>query len=184
MGIVLLSPFFILIGLIVKLSSTGTVFFLQDRVGLNGKTFRIIKFRTMYANSEVKGELTIGGKDPRVTGFGYFLRKFKLDELPQLFNVLVGEMSFVGPRPEVPKYVKLYDNHQKSVLKIKPGITDNASIEFRNENELLEKSDNPEEYYISQIMPLKIKINLDYIKRRSFIGDLDILWRTFLSIFR
>ena len=184
MGLVILSPFFILIALVIKISSKGPVFFLQDRVGLNGKIFRIIKFRTMYVNSESKGALTVGGKDPRVTGFGYFLRKFKLDELPQLINVLLGEMSFVGPRPEVPKYVKLYTPEQREVLKVKPGITDNASIKFRNENEILSNSSNPEEYYISNIMPEKLNINIEYIKRRTFFSDLSVLLRTFLSIFR
>jgi lipopolysaccharide/colanic/teichoic acid biosynthesis glycosyltransferase len=183
MGLVILSPFFILIALVIKITSKGPVFFLQDRVGLNGKIFKIVKFRTMFVNSESKGSLTVGGKDPRVTEFGYFLRKFKLDELPQLINVLSGEMSFVGPRPEVPKYVKLYTPEQRIVLNVKPGITDNASIKFRNENELLSNASDPEEFYITQIMPEKIVINLDYIKRRTFFSDLGVMWRTFLSIF-
>ncbi len=184
MGLVILSPFFLLIAILVKFSSRGPVFFLQDRVGMNEKIFRIIKFRTMHLDSESKGELTVGSRDPRVTSIGYILRKFKLDELPQMINVLNGDMSLVGPRPEVPKYIRLYNPEQMEVLKVRPGITDNASIKFRNENELLKNASDPEEYYIQKIMPEKLNINLEYIHTRTFFSDIGVLWRTFLSIFR
>jgi len=184
MGLVILSPFFLLIAILVKFSSRGPVFFLQDRIGMNEKIFRIIKFRTMHLDSESKGELTVGSRDPRVTSIGYILRKFKLDELPQMINVLNGDMSLVGPRPEVPKYIRLYNPEQMEVLKVRPGITDNASIKFRNENELLKNASDPEEYYIQKIMPEKLNINLEYIHTRTFFSDIGVLWRTFLSIFR
>jgi lipopolysaccharide/colanic/teichoic acid biosynthesis glycosyltransferase len=163
LGLILLFPFFLLIALIIKLSSRGPVLYKQKRVGLNGTEFNLIKFRTMRQNSDKLGLITVGGRDPRVTSMGYFLRKFKLDELPQLFNVLIGEMSLVGPRPEVKKYVNLYSNQQRKVLTIRPGITDWASIYYREENLILGNSANPDKDYIEKIMPDKLNFNLIYI---------------------
>ncbi len=145
------------------------VFYLQTRVGLNGKDFKLFKFRTMHKDSDKKGLLTVGGRDPRVTTIGYYLRKYKLDELPQLFNVLFGTMSLVGPRPEVRKYVDLYTKEQQQVLSVKPGITDFASLEYINENDLLAKSSDPEKIYIDEIMPAKLALNSKYIQQQSTI---------------
>lgn len=183
-GLLLLLPVFILIALLIKLDSKGPVFFRQKRVGKNNKDFKIFKFRTMYLESDKKGLLTIGEKDPRVTKIGCYLRKFKLDELPQLINVFLGDMSFVGPRPEVRFYVDFYTEKQKKILNVKPGITDLASIEFRNENELLNKQSNPKQYYIDEILPKKIEINLNYLKSRSLIYDYLIIFKTFKSIIK
>ena len=152
----------------VKTDSKGPVIYKQTRVGKNGKDFSVLKFRSMKQDSESKGLLTVGGKDPRITKTGYFIRKYKLDELPQLINVLKGDMSFVGPRPEVRKYVLLYDEVQKKVLDVNPGITDVASIKYRNENELLEGSDDPESFYIKEIMPVKLKMNLEYLLKQLY----------------
>ncbi len=149
---------------------------------MSGNEFSLYKFRTMYLDSDKKGLLTVGGRDPRITGIGYYLRKYKLDELPQLYNVLIGDMSFVGPRPEVRKYVELYSEEQKRVLSVRPGITDVASIKYRNENEILEKQVDPEKYYIEYIMPDKIELNLKYISDRSFFKDLKVIYRTFWAI--
>jgi len=182
-GLILLSPVLIIIALLVKLDSKGPVFFMQTRIGKNLKEFRLFKFRTMTTGSESKGQLTVGAKDNRITKVGYNLRKYKLDELPQLLNVLIGEMSLVGPRPEVPKYVNLYNAEQKKVLNVKPGITDYASIEYSNENELLAKAENPEQFYIDQIMPAKLDLNLKYIREKSFITDLKIIWMTVVKVF-
>ncbi len=164
LGLILLSPFFLLIALIVKLSSSGPVFYTQPRIGLNGIEFNVIKFRTMLQHSDKLGLITVGGRDPRVTSIGYFLRKFKLDELPQLINVLVGDMSLVGPRPEVTKYVNLYTKEQRKIFSIRPGITDWASIHFRDENVILGLSTDPEKDYIEKIMPEKLNYNLIYIQ--------------------
>ena len=153
-------------------------------MGKNGKDFLLWKFRTMKPDSDKKGLLTVGGRDPRVTGIGYFLRKYKLDELPQLFNVLSGEMSLVGPRPEVRKYVEMYSPEQLKVLEVKPGITDYASIEYSKENELLAKSSDPEKTYIEEIMPAKLKLNMKYIEEKSFWTDLKIIFRTVGKILR
>lgn len=158
------------------------LFYLQTRVGKNGTDFKLFKFRTMHLDADKKGLLTVGGRDPRVTSIGYYLRKYKLDELPQLFNVLLGSMSLVGPRPEVRKYVDLYNKQQQAVLSIKPGITDFASIEFINENDLLSKSLNPEETYINEIMPAKLALNLKYIAKQSFLVDIKIIIDTLLKI--
>lgn len=144
----------------------------------------MIKFRTMKIDSDSKGLLTIGGKDPRVTTIGYYLRKFKIDELPQLVNVFMGDMSFVGPRPEVKKYVDLYNAEQMEVLNVKPGITDYASIEYRDESAMLAGSENPEEFYITVVMPAKLKINLEYIKDRNILTDVKIIFKTVLTIFK
>jgi lipopolysaccharide/colanic/teichoic acid biosynthesis glycosyltransferase len=180
--ILILFPFFVVIGAIVKISSKGPIFFLQKRVGLNNIDFTLFKFRTMYLDSDKTSLLTIGGKDKRITAIGYFLRNYKIDELPQLLNVLIGQMSLVGPRPEVRKYVDMYNEYQKEVLSIKPGITDWASIIFRNENELLEKSPNPELHYIDIILPQKIQLNNIYVKRKNIIEYFKILFTTILKI--
>jgi lipopolysaccharide/colanic/teichoic acid biosynthesis glycosyltransferase len=181
-GIMVLSPIFLLIALVIKLESKGNVLFTQMRVGKGAKDFYLFKFRSMYIDSEKSGQLTVGMKDPRITGIGYLLRKFKIDELPQLLNVLIGNMSFVGPRPEVRKYVDLYSPEQLTVLTVKPGITDKASLKYFNENELLEKSTNPEQTYINEIMPEKLKINIEYIQQRSIVQDFTIIFKTIWRI--
>lgn len=181
-GIIVLSPLFALIAIWIMIDSRGGVFYLQDRVGLNHINFKLIKFRTMYVDSDKKGLLTIGNNDNRITQSGCWLRRKKLDELPQLFNILLGHMSFVGPRPEVTKYVKLYTPEQSRVLSIKPGITDWASIQYFNENELLSKSADPEKLYINEIIPSKIIKNLDYIDHHSFWTDMMIIYQTLKRI--
>ena len=182
-GLLLLLPLFFIIGLVVRLGSPGSVFYRQQRVGKKGQLFRIFKFRTMQPNSDSKGLLTVGGRDPRITRSGYFLRKYKLDELPQLLNVLIGDMSFVGPRPEVKKYVDLYTPQELQVLNVRPGITDYASLEYFSENELLAISDDPETTYIQEIMPAKLKLNARYIEEAGLLTDVKIMGRTILKIF-
>jgi lipopolysaccharide/colanic/teichoic acid biosynthesis glycosyltransferase len=177
-GIVILLPVFILIALFVILDSRGGIFYRQVRVGKNNNDFFLLKFRTMQTGADKKGLLTVGSKDTRVTRIGYYLRKYKADELPQLFNVLFGSMSLVGPRPEVRKYVDLYHKEQQQVLSVKPGITDYASIEYSNENEILAKAQNPEQTYINEIMPHKLLLNLKYIHEQGFITDVKIIFRT------
>ena len=177
-GILILSPLFIFISLWVGLSSKGGVFYKQIRVGRNNKDFKLYKFRSMRVNSDKQGLLTVGSKDSRITKAGYFIRKYKIDELPQLFNVLKGDMSFVGPRAEVRRYVDLYSEEQMKVLSVRPGITDPASIKYRNENDILSSASNPEEYYIQHIMPDKLKINIDYINKRTFVKDIKIIFQT------
>ncbi len=162
-GLLLLLPFLIVVYLLIIIESPGGGFYRQIRVGKDEKDFRLYKFRSMREGSDKKSLITIGNRDSRMTRIGYFIRKFKIDELPQLFNVLVGDMSLVGPRPEVRKYVKLYNQNQKKVLSVRPGITDYASIEYVDENKLLGESDNPEKLYIEQIMPHKIELNMKYI---------------------
>lgn len=181
-GMILLLPLFILIAVLIRLTSKGPIFFKQNRVGLNMMDFQLIKFRTMYVSTKEGSLLTIGNKDSRVTKVGYYLRKYKLDEFPQLINVLRGEMSLVGPRPEVRKYVNLYDDQQRYVLSVKPGITDWASVEFFNEGELLAKAEDPENYYIQNIIPVKINHNLKYVANHNVATDLKIIWRTFSKI--
>ncbi|MBK7683650.1 MAG: sugar transferase [Bacteroidetes bacterium] len=180
---VLLSPLLLVLALAVKFSSKGPAFYMQERIGKNQIPFRIFKFRTMFLDADKKGLITVGGRDPRVTRVGYFLRKYKLDELPQLFNVVLGEMSLVGPRPEVKRYVEMYSVEQKKVLEVKPGITDYASIEYANENELLGKAKDPEKMYVEEIMPAKLKLNLRYVEEKSFFVDLKIIFRTAMKIF-
>ncbi len=182
-GLVILLPFFIFISLLVIITSKGPAFFLQSRVGFKGADFKLIKFRTMNLDSDKKGLLTVGGRDARITNVGYFLRKYKLDELPQLINVLFGSMSLVGPRPEVRKYVELYTEDQKKVLDVKPGITDFASLDYFNENELLAKSSNPEETYINEVMPAKLELNKRFIENRSNSVYFSIIFRTMGKIF-
>lgn len=181
-GLLFFSPILIITAILIKIDSKGPIFYKQVRVGKNNKDFKIFKFRTMHVNADKMGLLTVGGRDPRVTKIGYYLRKFKLDELPQLINVFIGEMSFVGPRPEVRKYVDLYTDEQLKVLLVKPGITDLASIEFRNENEILSQQDDPNKYYIDIIMPRKIEANMEAIKNQSFIFDIKVIFKTFLAI--
>lgn len=181
--IILLSPILLILAIWIKLDSRGNIIYRQKRVGLHGRDFDIFKFRTMYPDADKKGLLTVGGRDPRVTRVGYYLRKFKLDELPQLFNVLKGDMSLVGPRPEVRKYVDLYTEEQKKVLSVKPGITDYASIYYRKENELLAHAENPEQVYVSEIMPHKLQLNQEYICNAGLATDIKILWQTFSRVF-
>jgi lipopolysaccharide/colanic/teichoic acid biosynthesis glycosyltransferase len=181
-GLIILSPLFLIIAIIIKSDSQGSVFYRQIRVGKDNRDFNLLKFRTMSTGSDKSGLLTIGGRDSRITNSGYFLRRYKLDELPQLINILRGDMSFVGPRPEVRKYVELYNDEQRKVLAVKPGITDVASIKYKNENELLEQSDNPEDFYIKEIMPDKIRLNLEYLNQRSFAKDVGIIFKTLRAI--
>jgi lipopolysaccharide/colanic/teichoic acid biosynthesis glycosyltransferase len=181
-GLLILSPIFAIVAIWIKLDSSGPILFKQTRVGYQGQPFQICKFRTMVVNAEAIGTQITTGGDPRITKIGKFLRKYKLDELPQLFNVLMGEMSLVGPRPEVPKYVNLYNSEQKKVFQVRPGITDLASLEFRNENELLVGKDNAEEFYIQEIMPRKLLLNLEYIDRVSLLFDLKIIAKTISRI--
>lgn len=175
-------PFFIMVSILIKLNSKGSLIYKQSRVGIHNIDFYVFKFRTMYENSDKLGLLTVGGRDSRITSVGYYLRKFKLDELPQLFNVLIGDMSIVGPRPEVRKYVDLYTEQQKKVLKIPPGITDWASIKYKDENAILEKSTDPEMDYINIILPDKIKYNLIFIEKNNAIEYLKIIFVTIWKI--
>lgn len=178
-GIILFLPFYILISLLIKLTSKGPVLFKQIRVGKNGKKFKICKFRTMIVDAEKKGLQITVGEDKRITKIGKILRKTKVDEMPQLFNVFLGQMSFVGPRPEVPKYVEQYNNEQNQILLIKPGITELSSIIYRNESEELAKSSEPDKLYVEEIMPKKININLKYIKKMSLFYDIKLIFKTF-----
>lgn len=181
-GLLLLLPLFVVISIIIVLDSKGGVFYRQVRVGKNNVDFKLYKFRSMATGSDKKGLLTVGGKDSRVTRSGYYIRKYKLDELPQLLNVLFGDMSLVGPRPEVRKYVEMYNAEQLKVLSVKPGITDYASIEYSNENELLAKSSEPEKTYIEEIMPAKLLLNQKYISEQGLLTDLRIIFKTIAKI--
>lgn len=181
-GLILISPLLFIVILVIALDSRGGVFYRQIRVGRYEKDFYLLKFRTMHPNAEQKGLLTIGGRDPRITRCGYYLRKYKLDELPQLINILKGDMSLVGPRPEVRKYVDLYTEDQKKVLCVRPGITDYASIEYVNENELLAQATDPEKTYIEQIMPSKLRLNQKYILKNNIGIDLKIIVQTIFKI--
>jgi lipopolysaccharide/colanic/teichoic acid biosynthesis glycosyltransferase len=183
-GILILLPLFIVIALLITIDSKGGIFYIQQRIGKNGKPFGLYKFRTMHTDADKKGLLTVGGRDPRITKTGYWLRKYKLDELPQLFNVLKGDMSIVGPRPEVKKYTDLYNDEQRKVLSVKPGITDYASIEYVDENELLAKAENPEETYVNIIMPHKLELNKKYIENNNLITDIKIILLTIKKIIR
>ena len=181
-ALIILFPVFILLSVAIVIESKGGVFYRQIRIGKNGREFQLIKFRSMFIDADKKGLLTVGGRDNRITKVGYFIRKYKLDELPQLLNVLRGDMSLVGPRPEVKKYVDLYTPSQRKVLSVRPGITDPASLKFRNENDLLAKADNPEEFYIKKIMPEKLNISIDYIQKQNFFSDLKVIFNTFFKI--
>jgi lipopolysaccharide/colanic/teichoic acid biosynthesis glycosyltransferase len=182
LGLILLSPFFLLIAFFIKISSSGAVLYKQSRIGLKGVEFSVYKFRTMRLNSDKLGLITVGGRDPRVTSVGYYLRKYKLDELPQLINVLTGDMSLVGPRPEVKKYVDLYNHEQSKVLTIRPGITDWASIYYRDENVILGQSADPEKDYIEKVMPDKLEINLVFIENYSVVEYFKIIFTTIWHI--
>ncbi len=181
-GLIILFIPFLIIAILISVDSKGGVFYRQVRVGKDGRDFRLLKFRSMRTHAENVGLLTVGNRDSRITKAGYTLRKYKLDELPQLLNVLSGEMSLVGPRPEVRKYVDLYNEEQKLVLSVKPGITDYASIEYSNENELLAKAQNPELVYINEIMPAKLKLNKKYISEQGISTDLRIIFKTLKKI--
>lgn len=181
--LLLLSPFLMVFFFAVALTSSGGAFFRQERVGRGGKLFRVLKFRTMRPGSEAQGQLTIGGRDPRITAVGYFLRKTKLDELPQLWNVLIGEMSVVGPRPEVPKYVALYSAEQREVLSVRPGITGLASIDYIDENEMLGRAVDPERAYVEEVMPAKLALDLRYVRERDFLLDLRVIAATAGRVF-
>jgi len=177
--LILFFPFGCIISLLIVLTSRGGVFYTQTRVGRNGTKFKLLKFRTMKVDAEASGQLTVGMRDPRITGVGYFLRKTKLDEFPQFLNVLMGQMSIVGPRPEVQKYVDMYNDAQRRVLNVKPGITDYASLEYFKENEILGNAADPEKAYIEEIMPAKIALNMKYIENPGIGKDLQIMWKTF-----
>ena len=183
-GLVVLAPIFTILAIWIKIDSKGPVFYKQVRVGQNGIDFGLFKFRSMVVDADKKGLITVGGRDPRITRSGYFIRKYKLDELPQLINVLLGDMSLVGPRPEVRKYVELYTDEQQRVLSVKPGITDYASIEYMDENEILGKSSDPEKTYIEEIMPEKIKYNMKYIQNKNVSEYFKIIFLTLLKIVR
>lgn len=180
--LILFLPVGILISMAIICESRGGVFYRQVRVGKNGKSFRLWKFRTMRVDADKLGKLTVGMRDSRITKVGYFIRKSKLDEFPQFINVFLGQMSVVGPRPEVQEYVDLYTREQREVLTVKPGITDYASLEYFTENELLGKSENPRETYIQEIMPAKIELNKKYIANPTLGQDIKIMWLTFLKM--
>lgn len=184
LGIIVLLPLIILLAIIVAIESKGGFIYIQKRVGKNGIIFNLLKFRTMYINSDKMGLLTVGNRDPRITKSGYYLRKYKLDELLQLFNVLIGDMSFVGPRPEVEKYVDLYTLNQRKILNVKPGITDIASIAYRSENQILSIQKNPELFYIQKIMPHKIRLNMVYLNNQNICYDFKIVFLTIFNIFK
>lgn len=181
-GFLLISPILLIIAVLIKITSKGPILFKQKRVGKNALVFNILKFRTMVVDAEKVGRQITVGNDSRITKVGIFLRKYKLDELPQLINVIKGDMSLVGPRPEVPKYVELYNENQKRVLEVRPGITDYASIEYRDENSILGNVENPEEYYINIIMPHKIDLNMKYIENNNVFIDIAIIFKTIFNI--
>lgn len=183
LGLLVLAPFLFLVAVAIKLDSTGPVFFRQERVGQRGRVFRIHKFRTMVTDAERRGLQITVGADARVTRVGAFLRRYKLDELPQLIDVAMGNMSMVGPRPEVPRYVALYpDDARRIVQSVRPGITDLASIEFKAENDILGHAEDPHRAYVEEILPIKLRYYVDYVQGRSFWGDIKIILRTLLAI--
>lgn len=183
-GLVLLSPLFTVLYLLIWIESQGGGFYSQERIGKNGKPFKLFKFRSMRIGSDKKGLITIGEKDNRITKTGFILRKYKLDELPQLWNVFIGDMSLVGPRPEVKKYTDLYTEEQKQVLQVRPGITDWASIKYVDENKILGESKDPDEAYVNLIMPNKIKLNMVYIQHQTLGEYFKIIFTTFKEIVR
>ena len=184
LGLILLSPLFLVLAIAIATDSPGGIFYRQTRVGKNGHPFRIFKFRSMRSGSDKKGQLTVGSTDQRITRTGRFIRKHKLDEFPQLINVLKGDMSLVGPRPEVPKYVAMYNEEQKKVLSVRPGITDYASIEYSNENDLLASSSDPEKTYIDEVMPAKLELNKKYISEAGLRTDIKLIFRTLGKVFK
>lgn len=181
LGLIILSPFLLFVAIRIKMGSDGPVFFKQIRVGEKGREFKILKFRTMVVDAEKLGRQITVGNDSRITKIGAFLRKYKIDELPQLINVFKGDMSLVGPRPEVPRYVNMYTEEQRRVLDVKPGITDLASIRYRDENELLGQAENPDEFYINTIMPDKLALNMEYINKSNVFLDIYIILQTILK---
>ena len=182
LGLVCLSPLFTVVAVWIKLDSRGPVFYRQVRVGRGNKDFRIFKFRSMRPDSDKLGLITVGGRDPRVTRSGYYIRKYKLDELPQLINVFIGDMSLVGPRPEVRKYVDMYSPDQLHVLDVRPGITSLASLRYRNENEVLAKAEDPDKCYIEKVMPDKLAIDLEYVRKANLWNDIKLIFSTFREI--
>lgn len=182
--LILFFPFGLIISILILAESRGGVFYRQERIGRYGEPFKLFKFRSMRKNADKSGKLTVGMRDSRITGTGYFIRKFKLDEFPQFINVLLGDMSIVGPRPEVKEYVDLYTAEQREILNVRPGITDLASLEYFEENELLGKSDDPQKTYIEEIMPAKIALNKRYLANPTLGNDLKIMWQTFVRIIR
>ena len=182
-GLIILLPFMLIIAIFIKFDSKGSIFFKQIRVTKGGREFKILKYRTMRAGSDKYSQITVG-KDERITKIGSFLRKYKLDEIPQLINILIGDMSLVGPRPEVPKYVALYTDEQKEILKVRAGITDYASIEFSDENDLLASEEEPEKAYIEKIMPKKIELNKKYLSEVSILTDIKIILLTIKKILK
>lgn len=180
--LLLFLPFGIVISLAILFSSKGGVFYVQERIGIDGKPFGLFKFRSMRHDADKAGKLTVGMRDPRITRIGYFIRKFKLDEFPQFINVLIGDMSIVGPRPEVKEYVDEYTSKQRDVLSVKPGITDYASIAYFDENKLLGESENPRETYIKEIMPAKIDLNRKYFENPTLSKDVRIIWMTIMKV--
>lgn len=182
LGLIVLSPLLAVLAIWIKSDSKGPVFYRQTRVGKDNKDFRLYKFRSMRLGSDKLGLITVGGHDPRVTRSGYYIRKYKLDEFPQLINVFLGDMSLVGPRPEVRKYVDMYSAEQLHVLDVKPGITSLASIRYRNENELLAKAENPDKVYTEIIMPDKLKIDLEYVQNANLLSDIKLIFSTLFEV--
>jgi len=184
LGLLILSPVLLIIAIAIKLNSNGHAVYKQQRVGKLGKEFTLYKFRSMRIHADKLGLLTVGGRDSRITSVGLFIRKYKLDELPQLWNVLRGDMSIVGPRPEVKKYVDLYTAEQKQILNVRPGITDMASIKYKNENEVLKQQSDPEKYYIEHIMPEKIALNKSFITNPNIFNYIKIIFLTVIGILK
>jgi lipopolysaccharide/colanic/teichoic acid biosynthesis glycosyltransferase len=182
LGLLALAPLFAVVALWIKCDSQGSVFYRQVRVGRGNRDFRLFKFRSMRPDSDRLGLITVGGRDPRVTRSGYYIRKYKLDELPQLINVFKGDMSLVGPRPEVRKYVDMYTPEQMRVLDVRPGITSLASIRYRNENDILAASDNPDRTYVEKVMPDKLAIDLEYVPKANLWTDIRLIFATFHEI--
>lgn len=184
LGLVCLSPLFLVLAIWIKCDSKGPVFYSQIRVGRGNKDIRLFKFRSMRPDSDKLGLITVGGHDPRVTRSGYYIRKYKLDELPQLINVFIGDMSLVGPRPEVRKYVNMYTSEQMHVLDVRPGITSLASIYYRNENDILAAAENPDKFYVEKVMPDKIAIDLEYVDKANLMTDIKLILSTFSTIIK
>lgn len=180
-GVIIISPILLIVAIAIKVDSKGNVLFLQKRVGKKGNPFYIYKFRTMVTDAERLGKQITVGKDNRITKVGALLRKYKIDELPQLLNVIKGDMSLVGPRPEVPRYVELYTEEERKVLDVRPGITDLASLRYKDENDILGKVENPEEYYINIIMKDKLKLNLEYIEKSNILFDISLIFKTIIK---
>ena len=183
-GLILMSPLFLIVYILIRLESRGGGFYAQERIGKDGKPFKLYKFRSMRTGADKGSLITVGGHDPRITKMGYFIRKYKIDELPQLWNVFIGDMSLVGPRPEVERYTRLYTDEQKKVLLVRPGITDWASIEYVDENVILGQAEDPDKAYIEQIMPDKIRYNMEWIENQGIVEYFKIIFSTFFKIAR